>query len=185
MFLNGVGLHLVPQPQVDGEIGAQAPIVLYVCPENLIAYVMLVAFPWIEQICGRDRSARLVRQKVNQRTARRIQGALGILGADFVIARLQPGRKVGTSVYPVDDNDIILLCQKFKAELQSMVAPGYECIVIDLKDLVVEILVRRSPKLYRLRYICTYKVDYGYAIGIPVPRELAERGVGRQRVNGL
>ena len=156
MFLNGVGLHLVPQPQVDGEIGAHAPIVLYVCPENLIAYVMLVAFPWIEQICGRDRSARLVRQKVDQRTARRIKGALGILGAvRLCYRRLQPGRKVGSPVYPVDDNGVILLSQIFKAELQSVVALRDECIVIDLKNLVVEILVRCSPKLYRLRYSCT------------------------------
>src|SRR5207302_3882224 len=122
-------------------------VVLQVCAEDLVTNVMLVAGARVEEISRCDGNTRLIGKKVDQCPARSVDArCLAAIGGRF--RRYQTGRKGSTPIDAVDRNRIVLLSQEFKTELQSVVAAREEGIVVELKNLIVEILVRSSPKLH-------------------------------------
>src|SRR5713101_3581156 len=114
MFLHRIGLHFVTEPEIQGEIGTQAPIVLNIYAKNFVAHIMLVAR---RQIGRSHRNAWLVCQKVDESPARRLNAAATSGAVRPCHCGGQSGCKGGAAVYPVYRQGVILLSEKFKTGL--------------------------------------------------------------------
>src|SRR5262245_19269294 len=126
------------------------PIILNIAAENLIAHIVFVTR---RKIRGKNRGARLIREKIDERAAR-----------GFNVRRSRPRAVVSgrlrhetccesaVTIDSIDCDDVILLGQESETELQTVIPARNECVIVYLENLVPEILVCRPPKLPRRRY---------------------------------
>src|SRR5690349_8891026 len=126
------------------------PIVLDISAENFIAHVVFITR---RKISRQNRGAGLIRQEVDECAARRFD-VRRVRSCAVVSRRLrhEPRSKCAVAIDSVDCDDVILLGEESETELQAVIAVRDESIVIDLKNLIPEILMCRSPKLDRLCY---------------------------------
>src|SRR5437899_1093980 len=144
VYLLWVGLHFVSQSQIQSEDGTRMPVVLNIRDENLVAHIVLVTR---HKIGGQNYGMRLIRQKVDERSARGVDVAGPRPRAILSCLRgYQLCREVAGAVYIIDRDNVILLPQKSKTKLQTVIPAANESVVVHLENLVPEILVRRSPE---------------------------------------
>src|SRR5439155_5338735 len=126
------------------------PIVLNISAENFVTHVVFITRP---KISRQNRGAGLIRQEVDECAARRIDvrrpRSCAVVSCHL---RDEPCRESTITIDSVDCNDVILLGEESETELEAVIAARDESIIINLKNLIPQILVCRSPKLDRLCY---------------------------------
>src|SRR5437660_6386154 len=131
VYLLWVGLHFVSQSQIQSEAGTRMPIVLNIPAENFVAHIVFVTR---HKIGGQNHGARLIRQKVDERSARGVDVAGPRPRTILSCHRgYQLCGEVAGAVYAIDRDHVILLRQKSKTKLQTVIAPGNESVVVHLE----------------------------------------------------
>src|SRR3984893_9867530 len=93
------------------------------------------------QIGGRSRGAGLIGQKIDERPAGGVDGAVRFRTGRRCLRRY-PGRcEGGVTVDTVDGDDVVVQRQEAETELQPMVPARHKSVVVNLEDLAPDILL--------------------------------------------